>query len=121
MLNPFPSLLDFALLAPFLVRVILGLTFLHLAYGGLLHHKKISRLVMFLVVLGALGGIALLVGLFTQIASLLGAFISLAFSLFPKQTTAPLAVDKHLSLILFALSLSLLFSGAGLFAFDLPL
>lgn len=121
MLNPFPSLLDFALLAPFLVRVALGLMFLHLAYDGLLHYKKIPRIALFLAVLGALGGIALLVGLFTQIASLLGVLISLAFFLFPKQTAASFAIEKRLSFLLFALSLSLLFSGAGLFAFDLPL
>lgn len=121
MLNPFPSLLAFSLLAPLLVRVTLGLTFVHLAYGVFLHHKRMCRLLVSLGVLAALGGIALVIGLFTQIASLLAACISLVFFLFPKQVAAPFGVERRLSLILFVLSLSLLFSGAGLFAFDLPL
>ncbi len=121
MLNPFPSLLDFSLLAPLLVRVALGFVFLHLAYSALPHYKKMVWLVVLLEILAALAGIALIVGLFTQVASLLAALISLAFSLFPKQTALPFTVEKRLALLLFAISLSLLFSGAGLFAFDLPL
>lgn len=60
-----------------------------------------------------IAGMLVFVGLFTQPAALVLAVISLA-RVRDKD-------DRLLYLLLFAMALSLLFSGAGFFAFDLPL
>jgi uncharacterized membrane protein YphA (DoxX/SURF4 family) len=106
MLNIFPDLLAWGLLAPFLLRVVLG---------GMFFFDGVRALRACMYPKGALQtttGVLLVIGLFTQIAAL----AALAFSVHTlwkrRSRTALLAC---------AISLSLLVSGAGAFAFDLPL
>lgn len=120
MLNPFPELLNFSLLVPFLLRIFLGGYFLMYGYSlgkKISSGQKVFRgewVGYFVALLSFLTGASLLLGFFTQIGALVLIFLIpfLAFS--QKQ--------NYLFLLsLFVMSLSLLISGSGLFAFDIPL
>jgi len=137
MLNPFPDLLVYVLLAPAILRVFLGIYFF--SYGVSLfkksHHtggvtecddqvssevnkeKPHARFSFGKYIEGIsaiVGSLSVFIGLYTQI----GALILIALSLF-----RVLKKDKRRVqyLLLFAMALSLLFSGAGALAFDFPL
>ncbi len=117
MLNPFPYLLSFGLLGPFLLRLILGITFIH--FGTLkIKNKNYKHVVAYVE---TLAGVMLVLGLYTQIAALVVALI-LLYQLFHKMTKKAFLTDGvNYYLILFIIALSLLVTGAGFFAFDLPL
>ena len=134
MLNPFPELLNLAFFAPLLLRLVLGLIFLDL---GLLKFRgeKERWLISFnalglrpadfllpvYAVLQIAGGALLVIGLWTQVAAL-------AFALFTGielyvewKAREILKRDLVFYLLAFAISLSLLLTGAGAFAVDIPL
>ncbi|MBI2047649.1 MAG: hypothetical protein HYT27_00770 [Parcubacteria group bacterium] len=116
MVSLFPDLLSFALVAPFIIRLCLGFYFL---LYGLRLFKNSPNITLgihkghILGMLAFVGSILVLVGLFTQAAAILLALLSL-YRIKRSQ-------NKILYALLFGMALSLLFSGAGLFAFDLPL
>jgi putative oxidoreductase len=134
MLNPFPSLLIYSMLAPFILRLVAGFIMIDL---GLLAWKtererwilsfkalRIPRPSIAVKVLGAIeiiGGIMLLVGYYTQIAALVLAALTLAEAYLEYKDPAILKRNLVFYTMLFAITLSLLFSGAGAYAFDLPL
>ncbi|MBI4117979.1 MAG: hypothetical protein HY455_00330 [Parcubacteria group bacterium] len=117
MLSVFPDLLSFAILAPFIIRIFLGGYFvvsgayaLRTAYAK---DKNFISIANAVTVIGVVAGACVLVGLYTQLAAIALAVLSVY-----------LARDKRervTFLLLTGLALSLLFSGAGAFAFDLPL
>ncbi|MEX0917416.1 MAG: DoxX family membrane protein [Candidatus Paceibacterota bacterium] len=133
MLNPFPELLTFSFFAPFLLRLALAVFFLSAAQFHFDNRKKISdeiakkwgslgkasarvgSLVEFII------AILLLAGFYTQYAALL-AIIVIAKMLFFKRTY-PLIAYQSVWAYVFALviAISLLITGAGAFAFDIPL
>lgn len=134
MLNPFPELLIYSLLAPFILRVVVGLIFLDL--GMLLFRGEQKRwitslsvfkiphpekVVKVLGVIEILGGIALILGFYTQIAALVLAILTLKEAIIEYRQPEVLKRNLVFYILLFAISLSLLFSGAGAFAIDLPL
>ncbi len=133
MLNPFPELLAFGLISPFIVRVCLGVIFIRHGYFKLFKNRteaaeifrKAGELSIPLVlVIGSLeivGGTMLLAGFLTQIAALGLAVLTLAVAVFKKTTGNTSQRDLGFSTFLFLILTSLLFSGAGFFAFDLPL
>ena len=130
MLNLFPTLLVFGLLAPFLIRIAVAVYFLAVSisdikrlYGkkdGLStkvqgHDKKSQKILAHIITWASfVGGILMFIGLYTQMAAIFLAATSLSYAIREPQ-------KRVLYLLLFAMSLSLLFSGAGFFAFDLPL
>ncbi len=134
MLNPFPSLLVYGFFAPTLLRVVAAGAFFYLAtlhwrtregvahdLSGMLGRSTagpaaaIFPLVEFLVAAG------LLFGFWTQVAAIVGAVLCLKI-LFVKRGLRHLSPISHLSYILLGvICLSLLATGAGAFAFDLPL
>ena len=134
MLNPFPELLTFSLMAPFILRVVIGLIFLDL---GVLKFKgekarwtelfrafnlKPSEFwVRVYGVIQIIGGVMLILGLWTQVAAL--AFvISVGIEMALEwREEALLKRNIVFYILLFAISLSLLLTGAGAFAIDLPL
>jgi uncharacterized membrane protein YphA (DoxX/SURF4 family) len=134
MINPFPELLTFALLAPTLLRMSLGVFIILLGQGKLKDPNK--GLVEFFESLGfkpsgyyikALGfveiamGMALFVGFLTQIAALVTAiitFVSLIVTV--RHPEAGLKKASEYALY-FVIGISLVFTGAGLIAIDLPL
>lgn len=134
MLNPFPELLMYSLLGPFVLRIVIGLIFLDL---GLLKFKSekerwlasfetlglrpASLLLPIYALLQVIGGLMLLVGLWTQIAAL--AFVIFTgIELYVEwKAREILKRDMVFYLLIFTISLSLLLTGAGTYAIDIPL
>jgi putative oxidoreductase len=134
MLNPFPDLLTYSLLAPFILRVIAGLIFVNLGVLAFRNEKErwiisLSALsiprpklaVKIFGIIEIIGGIMLVVGFYTQIAALVLALFTFAESYIEYKDPAILKRNFVFYIMLLAILLSLLLSGAGSFAFDLPL
>src|SRR3989344_279576 len=105
MLNPFPELLMYSLLGPFILRVVVGLIFIDLGFLKFRSEKErwlasfetlrlrpADLLLPIYALLQIVGGALLVIGLWTQVAALI-----------------------------FIISLSLLLTGAGTYAIDIPL
>ncbi len=144
MLNIFPELLILGFFAPLILRVVLGVSFLWFGYNKLIKNRKeivsslqtnpvgpsfikkyLSSMASFIVLIFGVVeifiGISLVVGYLTQIAVLVG-IVTVLKTLYYKRSNKLFAPHDTLVYILtIAISLSLLISGAGAFAFDLPL
>lgn len=120
MLNPFPSLLVFSTLAPFLLRLVLGFVYLDLGILNL-KSKKGSKYLMALGAVEIIGALMLFVGFYTQIAALLFVLISGVSFYLEYKDSALMKRDIVFYLLILAISLSLLLTGAGAYAKDLPL
>lgn len=134
MLNPFPSLLTYSTLAPFILRLVLAFIVIDLgllkfgkeksrwiASFEALHLKPADLWVKAIACINIVGGIMLLVGWYTQIAAL--AFVILfgiEFYIEYKDGSI-LRRDLTFYLLVLAIAVSLLLSGAGAYAFDIPL
>ncbi len=134
MLNTFPSLLTYSWYAPLILRIILGIIVIDI---GVLKFKgermdwiatfsayKIRPAHIWVAVFGALeviGGILLLIGFYTQIAALL--FVILSAIEFYIEYTEGNVLKRDLAFyaLVFGIALSLLLTGAGALARDLPL
>ena len=114
MLSIFPDLLTFGLLAPFIIRLTLGIYFIYLVVLVIKEEHAHTFFELVRVVPAGVGGLLVLVGVYTQIGAIILVLWSLAEAI-----RAP--KSRPISLFTLAMSLSLLFSGAGFFAFDLPL
>jgi len=134
MLNPFPELLTFGLLAPFLIRIVLAVIYIHFSYSKLMKERGSASnffaqrgfrpgilFVWIFGLVGIIGGLMLLVGIYTQIASLILTLLMLAVVVIKAFRPTLLAGTLSFYALIFIATLSLLFSGAGAFAFDLPL
>lgn len=134
MLNPFPDLLAFGLLAPFFLRIALGVVLLdfgrhalvisrerHIALFEALQWKPGKRYAKALGTVELILAVLLVAGLYTQIAALGALVISLAAYYLKGKHGAHIEHRRHLFFLTAVISLSLLFSGAGAFAFDVPL
>ncbi|HJO89562.1 MAG: DoxX family protein [Candidatus Pacebacteria bacterium] len=137
MLNTFPNLLFLGLLSPFLIRITVGLMFLWIGYSYLFKDRvtatnQVSNrwpklaisIVWFGGILEIITGFFLIAGFLTQIAAIAGILIAID-ALFVKWLYKDLnkvaKYSKMFYILILVASLSLLFSGAGAFAFDLPL
>ncbi len=134
MLNPFPELLTYSLLAPFILRVTLGFILVNLGYlkfkseksrweiiFEMLHVKEKSLATKILASVEIVGGIALIAGFYTQIAALVFVILFGIEFFIEKREATLMKRDIVFYTVMFVIALSLLFSGAGFFAFDLPL
>lgn len=137
MLNTFPNLLFLGLLSPFLIRIAVGVIFIYIGYSYLFKdrdvvveqlkkrwQKSTSYFIWFGGVFEIITGIFLIAGFLTQIASIVGILIALDalfVKIFYKDLDKVAKYNKLFYILLFTASLSLLFSGAGVFAIDLPL
>ena len=134
MLNPFPELLSFSLLGPFVLRVVLGLIFIDLgilkfrgektrwlaSFETLNIHPADLMLAIY-ALLQIVGGVFLIAGFWTQVAALVLAVFSGIELGIEWKAREVLKRDLVFYLLLFVISVSLLFTGAGAFAFDIPL
>lgn len=137
MLNIFPDLLFLQLLAPFMLRIVVGVMFVWIGYSYLFKDRaeviaqissKWPKIAKFSVLFGGtlevITGIFLIVGLYTQAAAIAGALIAvdaLFGKFFYKELDKALKYSKMFYILILIISLSLIISGAGAFAFDLPL
>jgi putative oxidoreductase len=134
MLNPFPDLLTYSLLSPFILRVVAGLIFIDLGVLVFKNEKerwlaslsalKVPNPKLALKIFGGIevvGGVMLILGFYTQVATLVLALFTFAESYIEYKEPEVLKRNIVFYIMLLAIVLSLLFSGAGAFAFDLPL
>lgn len=136
MLNPFPDLLILGLLAPFVLRLALGGLFLWSARQHLLPemHERIgvafrgaawnifgARIAWYYAAAEVIIGTMFILGFLMQIAALLGIVAALKSMLFRKRypVLAEQSIAHHTLVI--AVCVSLMLSGAGAIAIDLPL
>lgn len=114
MLSIFPQLLFLAPFSAFLIRIALALVFAYSAWNLLKQPDMFSRgIAVVEVALAAL----LIAGAWTQVATL-AALVVIGIHFFVPRIRV---VALGTALLSVALSLSLLVTGAGAFAFDLPL
>jgi len=134
MLNPFPELLTYSLLAPFILRLMVGIIFINL---GLLIFKgekdrwqislstlNIPNPKLAVKIFGGIeiiGGVMLVLGFYTQIAALMLGILVFAQAYVEYKDPAILKRNFVFYSLILAIVISLLFSGAGTFAIDLPL
>ena len=133
MLNPFPDLLIYGIFAPFLIRVAVGAVLLYLSVEHLRSRKdiahilspifgKASRVVgIFLGVVEVIAGGLLVVGAWTQVAALFALAIALKSLFFRRSLKSLCPLSKTTYALILVMSLSLLLSGAGIYAFDIRL
>ena len=134
MLNPFPELLSFSPLAPLVLRLVIGLIFLDLGILKFrnerkrwissfqaLHLNPAELLVTIFGLIEVVGGVLLILGAWTQIAAL--AFVILVGLEFyvEYKDASVLKRDIVFYMLVLAIAISLLLTGAGAFAFDIPL
>ncbi len=134
MLNPFPELLAFRLLAPVVLRIALGIYVAYLGYKklgagrqavasffeslGLQPARYYARtLAIAEIALGTL----IFLGAFTQIAAAIIAVIMLVSIIVSSKHPGGGFNKPSEYALLLAISLALIFTGAGLFAIDWPL
>lgn len=134
MLNPFPDLLTYSLLAPFVLRIVAGIMFLDLGILAFKNEKerwvlsfKTLRVpspravVKILGAIESIGGIMLIFGFYTQIAALILAIITFGEAYIEYKDPEILKRNLVFYVLLFSILISLLLTGAGSFAVDLPL
>lgn len=131
--TPFPELLYLSLLAPFILRATAGIIFATVGFEQLKYRNEIaSHLTPWL---GNLAGTAvltvaaleifvaasLLPGYLTQVGALIGAVLAFKLALFKKRLGDLAPYSRAAYILLFAICLSLIVSGAGAYAIDYPL
>ena len=132
MLSIFPELLVYTLAAPLILRLAAGTLFLMWGVGCFTSSKQVLRArleewnlpgketVFILGILELAVGALLLLGLYTQVAAILGAALAAKFAfLSRKETFGSASTTVYILVALISLSLAL--TGPGFFAFDLPL
>jgi uncharacterized membrane protein YphA (DoxX/SURF4 family) len=134
MLNLFPELSFLSLITPTLVRVTVGVFFITLGYSKFTHDKyalidyidslKIKNARNFVQILGITEialGILLFIGMFTQISAIIGSIIMLVSLFIANKTPGFKAKTQTEYLFAFVMTFTLIITGAGFLAIDLPL
>ncbi|MDO8510485.1 MAG: DoxX family protein [bacterium] len=135
MLNVFPDLLIFSLVAPFIIRIVAGFMFVASGYRKL-SPDRLKKAVFFenqglrpgmlfvwiIALIELVGGAFLVAGLYTQLAALI-LILPLIGALALKVLRGGNEFNHETAyyVLLLAICLSLLLSGAGRPAIDLPL
>jgi uncharacterized membrane protein YphA (DoxX/SURF4 family) len=122
MLSMLPSLLTYQMAGPLIIRLVLGVTLLHFGYRKLRGQGTSSgsnspmygAVEMFI-------SLFLIVGLFTQIAAILNIIILVIKLGFKAKNGLLLSDGVNYYILLLAMAVSLIFTGPGFLAFDLPL
>jgi uncharacterized membrane protein YphA (DoxX/SURF4 family) len=133
MLNPFPELLYLSpFFAPLILRVTIGLLFLYSGYIQWQRRDSISKMRFpvvgggiwvswLLITFHALFGFLLIVGLYTQVAALFGILGGIKGLILKHRYPELIPIPRSAILLSLAMLVSILLTGAGAFAFDIPL
>ena len=133
MLNTFPQLLTYSFFAPTLLRITAALTLLFIVWRMQQTKEQIlatelpiigkpaTWMILLSMALTGLAGVGLFLGYYTQIAAIVGMVIALKHGLFANRYPKVIPLSKAAYIFLFVMCLSLLLTGAGALAFDLPL
>lgn len=118
----FPYLFTFDQAAPFILRIVLGVTLAYFGYRKIKKQGKSSgsNSLMYGAV-EILIAIFLIIGLFTQLAAILNAVILLIKLAYKIRDRAFLTDGINYYVLLLAIAISVALLGPGWFAFDLPL
>lgn len=130
----FPELYTFSLLSPLFLRLVAGFIFLDLGYLKF-RGEKSSWLSVFetarlkpaliwlrlIALIEIVGGVLLIIGLYTQLAALILAILTFAELYVELKEEAILKRSLVFYTLIFVITLSLIFSGPGLFGIDYPL
>ena len=120
MLSAFPTLLSYNQLSPLLIRVVLGAIFVFWAYKTLRHFdSKMDKKAVALI--EGIAGILLIIGLWTQVAALVIAVDLLVRLILKVMKKSFLTDGVNYYMVLLIMAVSLIVTGAGWIAFDLPL
>lgn len=123
MLSVFPSLLSFQSISPLIIRVTLSLIFLFWVFKNLTK-PNFFQATTYTKAISLIEGIAslfILIGLFTQVGVAIIA-IDLIVRLYTKFKNKALFSDGvNYYFVLLVLAISLLLTGPGFLAFDLPI
>ena len=132
--NLFPELFSLSLIAPLLLRIALSFIFINLGYLKLtkekagwisslniLNLKPAGFLVILLGSVEIIGGLLLLAGAYTQLIALILGVICLSEMFVEYEEESILKRDIVFYLLLAVICVSLLLTGAGLYAVDVPL
>ncbi len=136
MINPFPTMF-LALVAYAVLRVFIGFALLNL---GVKHYRnnrtelaqviatnfpflsRLSRLIAWKYgVIEILLGAMFIVGIFTQIAAIVAAILSIKMLILRKTFTYPLVPTPVFWFLTLGISISLFITGAGILAIDIPI
>lgn len=132
MLSLFPQILFLAPFAATLLRITAGLVFLYLAYFHIGNRRAAAHelsaliggasVIIYIYALIELAlAAALLLGAYTQLAALVGFVISIKVLLIRKSLRELKPFSQVSYALLAVICLSVVVTGAGIFAFDLPL
>jgi len=133
MLNIFPSLLDYSLFAPLILRVVGGIIIIGfgkeqrrhqkvwLPFFEMIGLKPAHIFVRIISTLEIAAGVMLIAGFATQIAASFAAVITLAALTIEYKNEALIKRDVVFYTLLLSVYLSLILTGAGIPALDLPL
>lgn len=114
MLSIFPSLLSYPLLAYFVLRIVLAINIAYIGWQRKNKEYKSLSILEFIV------SIFILIGLFTQVAVLFSiGVIFLEYYLESKNNQS--VESKMVKYLIITISISLIFLGPGILAFDMPL
>jgi len=114
-LSIFPDLFTYALIAPTLLRVTIATVGLIAGYSRFTGKMKWASIFYFVT------SLCILFGFYTQIAIIVGLFVN-SFDYYITKQDNEFSAEKNILYVLVKIILlSLLFTGPGLFALDLPL
>jgi putative oxidoreductase len=131
--NVFPDFLNYGLLAPTILRIILGVIVINLGYLKIRSEKErwielfetlnFRPAHIFLKVASfveIVGGIMLIIGAYTQVVALIFAITYVCEAILDYEEESLVKRNLPFYILLCAISVSLLLTGAGLFAVDIP-
>lgn len=133
MLSIFPELLNYSFFGIFLVRISLAIFLIFIFKKIILKRnvfvEKLKTIGMplpnftfwTLPILTFISGACILVGLYTQAAALISSFVCMKLGVIDSTKNSVLGNSFLVYFSAFIISVSLLFLGAGAFAFDLPI
>ena len=122
MLNPFP-IQFLSLLAYFILRFFFGMIFVHFGFTHI-HARKTSSIFQKSVILGIIEiilGSMFVLGFSVQVASLISLCVLCYYLYLRRRHTHFMVPQKSFIVLMGAVSLALCITGAGAFAFDLPI
>lgn len=120
MLNVFPNLLTYTMLAPLILRVFLAVYLIWRSSKDL-KNPTLNSLSKFSAVVLIIAGAALFVGILTQLAAIVVIVCTLIPLLYNFSRKTLDEKDIIIQKLILVIAVSLLFTGAGAAAFDLPL
>lgn len=122
MLTPFPGLLTLGFLAPTILRLAVALGIGFTSWAHYARRNEIKSVWLWPAIIGEAAVAASLVfGIFTQVAALVALVLCIGFAVYAKQCARAVPLCRGEYILLAVISLSLMLTGAGAFAKDLPL